>query len=446
MNPETQFTRSGDVNIAYQVYGSGEHDLVVVPGWISNVELFWEEPRVARFFANLGRFARVILFDKRGTGLSDRNTQSATLEERMDDVRAVMDAVGSDRASLLGYSEGGPMSCLFSVTYPERTEALVLIGSYATMQPKPGHPWGRPQEIQQAAQEEVKNKWGTTIGLEMRAPTMAEDAQFQQWWSRYLRMSASPASAWALSNMNYEIDARHLLPSVQVPTLIIHATNDRTVPVECGRYLATRIPAAKLVEVDTADHLPYVGCPDQIVDQVEEFITGGRTSRVVDRVVKTIMFTDIVDSTAQASAMGDERWVDTLAAHHAAVRAELTYFRGQEIKTTGDGFHAAFDGPARAIQCGCAVRDAVGALGVQIRVGLHTGECALVDTEVEGLSVHIAARVAALAGPGEVLVSRTVRDLVAGSGLSFSNRGEHALKGIPDTWQLFAVNDEAVGI
>ncbi len=439
MNPETKFTRAGDANIAYQTYGSGEHDLIVVPGWISNIEMFWEEPRVARFFRNLGRFARVILFDKRGTGLSDRNTESATLEERMDDVRAVMEAVGSARAALLGYSEGGPMSCLFSVTYPEHTEGLILIGSYATMQPKPGHPWGRPEELQRAAQEDVLNKWGTTIGLEMRAPSMAEDAQFQRWWSRYLRMSASPASAWALNNMNYEIDVRHLLASVKVPTLIIHASNDRTIPVECGRFLAEHIPAAKLIELDTADHLPYVGCPGQIVDRVEKFLTGSRTSTVTDRVVKTIMFTDIVDSTAQASRLGDERWMDILASHHSAVRAELSYFGGQEIKTTGDGFHAAFDGPARAVQCGCAVRDAVEALGVPIRVGLHTGECALVGSEVEGVSVHIAARVAALAHPGEVLVSRTVKDLVAGSGLSFSDRGEHALKGIPDTWQLFAV-------
>jgi class 3 adenylate cyclase len=327
------------------------------------------------------------------------------------------------------------------VTYPERTEALILVGSYATMKPKPGHRWGRSEEAQQAAQDDVMNKWGTTIGLEMRAPSMAEDAQFQRWWSRYLRMSASPASAWALNNMNYEIDVRHLLPSVKVPTLIIHASNDRTIPVECGRYLAQHIPSAKLIEIDTMDHLPYVGCPEQIVDRVEEFLTGGRTRRVVDRVVKTIMFTDIVDSTARASDLGDERWVDVLAAHHSAVRAGLSYFRGQEIKTTGDGFHAAFDGPARAVQCACAVRDAVEALGIPIRVGLHTGECALVGSEVEGLSVHIAARVASLAGSGEVLVSRTVKDLVAGSGLSFADRGEHVLKGIPDTWQLFAVTD-----
>jgi pimeloyl-ACP methyl ester carboxylesterase len=396
MNPETKFTRAGEVNIAYQVYGSGERDLIVVPGWISNIELFWEEPRVARFFRNLGRFSRVLLFDKRGTGLSDRNTESATLEERMEDVLAVMEAVGSERAALLGYSEGGSMSCLFAATYPEYTDAIILIGSYATMKPKPDHPWGRPEAVQKAAQDDVMSKWGTTIGLDMRAPSMADDSQFQRWWSRYLRMSASPASAWALNNMNYEIDVRQLLPSIRVPTLVIHATRDRTIPIESGRYLAEHMPEAQLIELDTEDHLPYVGCPEEIVDHIEEFLTGGRMSRTIDRVVKTVMFTDIIDSTARANELGDARWVDILAAHHCAVRRELSLFRGKEIKTTGDGFHAVFDGPARAIQCGCAIRDAVEALDVSIRLGLHTGECELVGSEVEGLAVHIAARVAAI--------------------------------------------------
>ena len=441
MTPETKFTRAGDVSIAYQAYGSGKRDLIVVPGWISNIELFWEEPRVARFFADLGRFSRVILFDKRGTGLSDRNTESATLEERMDDVRAVMDAVGSERASLLGYSEGGPMCCLFAVTYPERTDALILVGSYATMKPKPDHPWGRSEERQQSVHEGVVNNWGTPIGLEMRAPSVADDPQFQRWWSRYMRMSASPASALALLSMNYEIDVRQLLSSIRVPTLVIHATGDRTIPIECGRYLAQHIPDAHLVELNTADHLPYVGCPEEIANQVDEFLTGTRTPGTIDRVVKTVMFTDIVDSTALASELGDTRWVGLLEDHHATVRRELSVFRGQEIKTTGDGFHAAFDGPARAIQCACAVRDAVQALGVSIRVGLHTGECELVGSEVEGLAVHIAARVAATAAAGEVLVSRTVKDLVAGSGVRFADRGEHVLKGIPDQWQLFSVVD-----
>jgi pimeloyl-ACP methyl ester carboxylesterase len=418
MTPETKYTRAGDVSIAYQAYGSGEKDLVVVPGWISNIELFWEEPRVARFFGDLGRFSRVILFDKRGTGLSDRNTESATLEERMDDVRAVMDAVCSERAALLGYSEGGPMCCLFAVTYPERTDALILVGSYATMKPKLDHPWGRSEEMQQSVLEGVVKNW-----------------------SRYIRMSASPASAWALTSMNYEIDVRQLLSSIRVPTLVIHATGDRTIPIECGRYLAQRIPDAHLVELNTADHLPYVGCPEEIVNQVDEFLTGGRTPGTIDRVVKTVMFTDIVDSTALVSELGDRRWVGLLEDHHAMVRRELSLFRGQEIKTTGDGFHAAFDGPARAIQCACAVRDAVQALGVSIRVGLHTGECELVGSELEGLAVHIAARVAATATPGEVLVSRTVKDLVAGSGVRFADRGEHVLKGISDQWQLFSVVD-----
>lgn len=439
MNPETRFTQAGDINIAYQVYGSGQQDLVVAPGWISNIELFWEEPRVARFFREMGRFARVILFDKRGTGLSDRNTESATLEERMDDVRAVMDAVDSQRAAVLGYSEGGPMSCLFAVTYPERTDALILVGSYATQKPKPGHPWGRSEDVQKTIIEGVRKQWGSTIGLAMRAPSVAEEDQFQRWWSRYLRMSASPASALALTRMNYEIDIRHLLPSIRVPTLVIHANRDMTVPVECGHYLAQTIPDARFIDLDTADHLPYIGCPDAIVGHVEEFLTGSRSPTIVDRVVKTVMFTDIVDSTVLASQLGDMRWQGVLQDHHAAVRRELGVYRGQEIKTTGDGFLATFDGPARAVQCAQAVRDAVRTLGVSVRIGLHTGECELVTKDIMGIAVHIAARVTAIAGSDEVLVSRTVKDLVAGSGLDFEDRGEHRLKGVDDQWQLFSV-------
>ena len=442
MTPETRYARSGDVNIAYQVVGRAPRDLVLVPGWVSNIEVFWEDPRVARFLGRLAAFARLILFDKRGTGLSDRAGDPPTLEQRMDDVRAVMDAVGSERAALCGYSEGGVMCALFAATYPARTTALVMHGSYARLTPAPEHPWGRTPEAQQAWLEECRRGWGGPVGLELRAPSLAHDEQARQWWARFLRLSASPAAAVALSRMNYEIDIRHVLPAIRVPTLILHSRNDRTIDPESGRYLAAHIPGARYVDLAGIDHLPWGDDADAILDEIEEFLTGVRHGPEPERVLATVLFTDIVNATERAAALGDRRWRDLLDGHHARVRRELARFRGREIDTAGDGFLAAFDGPARAVRCAAAVRDQVRGLGLEVRAGLHTGECEVMGPKLGGLAVHIGARIAALAAPSEVLVSSTVRDLVAGSGLRFRDRGRHALKGVPGEWQLFAVDGE----
>ena len=439
MVPQTQYARSGDVNIAYQVFGAGPIDLVVVPGWISCIETFWEEPGYARFLQRLGAFARVLLFDKRGTGLSDRVTDTPTLEERMDDVRAVMDAVGSKRAALLGYSEGGPMCALFSVTYPERTEALITIGSFARMQWAKDNPHGRTQEAQARWLETVRREWGGPVGVDARVPSLAKDERFRSWWAKMLRSGGSPSTVLALTAMNYDIDVRHVLGSIRVPTLLIHPRNDRAVPVELSRYMAERIPGARLIELETDDHVPFFTNPTEIPDIVREFLTGGRAEFEEDRVVKTVMFSDIVGSTELAAKIGDTRWRDLCEAHHATVRRELAIYRGQEVDTAGDGFYAAFDGPARAIRCACEVRNSVKPLGLSVRVGLHTGECVITGAKLAGVAVHIGARVAALAPPDTVLVSQTVRDLVAGSGLEFEDFGQHALKGISDSWHLYSV-------
>ena len=439
MTPETKYASSGSVNIAYQVFGQGEVDLVIVPGWVSNIDTFWEEPGVVRFFERLAAFSRVILFDKRGTGLSDRITETPTLEERMDDVRAVLDAVGSERAALLGYSEGGPMCALFSVTYPERTRALIMIGSYPKMLPSEDYPFGRALDAHREWLELLKREWGGPVGLAQRAPTRMSDQRFRQWWAKFLRTSASPSTALALSTMNAEIDIRHLLPSIQVPTLLIHAIGDKTIDVRASRYMAERIPQARLVELEAEDHLPFAESADEILVNVEEFLTGTHVAGPVERVVTTLMFTDIVGSTRLASEMGDARWRDLLEAHHGAVRHELAVYRGREVKSTGDGFHVTFDGPARAIQCACAIRKSVKAVGLSVRVGLHTGECQIMGDSIEGLAVHLAARVAEFARADQVVVSQTVKDLVAGSGLKFEDLGMHALKGIPDSWRLYGV-------
>ncbi len=439
MERETKFTRAGSVSIAYQVFGAGPVDLLVVPGWLSNLDTFWEEPTIARFFERLGSFARVMLFDKRGTGLSDRITESPTLEERMDDVRAVLDAVGSERAALLGWSEGGPMCALFSVTYPERTAALIMVGSYPRAIATDDFPWGRSADAQAEFDRAIEQDWGGPVGLELRAPSRWNDPRFRRWWAKFLRTSASPSTALALNRMNAEIDVRHILPSIRVPTLLLHATGDKTVSVETSRYMARQIPHAKLVEFDSQDHLPFTEPARIVPEQVEEFLTGTRSFEADDTVISTVMFTDIVGSTELASRLGDSSWRDLLESHHAAVRHELDIHRGREIKTTGDGFHASFDGPARAIRCACSICDSIGALGLSVRVGLHTGECVLSGDNIEGVAVHIAARVGDLASPNQVLVSQTVKDLVAGSGIRFEDQGKHKLKGIEDEWRLFSV-------
>ena len=439
MTPETRYAKSGDVNIAYQVVGEGPRDLVLVPGWVSNIEVFWEEPSLARFLRRLASFSRLILFDKRGTGLSDRVTDLPTLETRMDDVRAVMDSVGSERAALLGYSEGGPMCALFAATYPARTSALIMIGSYGRRTWAPEYPWGPTPEQHQEFFSKCEREWGGPVGLDARGPSVARDERFRQWWARLLRMGASPGANLALLRMNAEVDVRHVLPAVRVPTLILHSVGDRALDVRASRYMAERIPGAKYVELPGDDHLPWLSDADAILDEVEEFLTGVRHGPQPDRVLATVLFTDIVGATERAVALGDRRWRDLLDSHHAQVRGELTRFRGHEVDTTGDGFLATFDGPARAIRCACAISDGSRTLGVRVRAGLHCGECELMGEDIGGIAVHIAARVSAMAGGDEVLVSSTVKDLVAGSGIRFEDRGAHALKGVPDEWRLYDV-------
>jgi len=439
MLPQTRYAKSGDVNIAYQVLGQGPPDLVLIPGWVSNIEIFWEEPAVVRFFTRLASFSRLILFDKRGTGLSDRVAEMPNLETRMDDVRAVLDTVGSERAALFGYSEGGVLCALFAATYPNRASALIMHGSYARLTSAPDYPWGLNEQERSALVDQAVREWGAPIGIDMRAPSMARDERFRQWWARFLRLSASPAAFATLSHMNAQMDIRQVLPAIRVPTLILHSVNDRNLDVRGSRYLAERIPGAKLVELSGPDHVPWLSDADIVVDEVEEFLTGARHAPEPERVLATVMFTDIVGASERAAGLGDRRWHDLLDSHHALIRRQLNHFRGREIDTAGDGFLATFDGPARAVRCASTISDGVRSLGIEVRAGLHTGECEMMGDKLAGIAVHIGSRVAALARPGEVLVSSTVKDLVAGSGLSFQDRGIQSLKGIPGEWRLFAV-------
>ena len=436
--PETKYAKSGDVHIAYQVVGDGPTDLVFVPGFVSHVEEWWDEPRCARFCERLAAFSRLILFDKRGTGLSDRVAEVPTLEQRMDDVRAVLQAVGSERAAVLGISEGGAMSALFAASHPERTSALVLYSTFAEFRS-----WvPSPQHLEHFLHA-IDQQWGTGQSLPRFAPSVADDPHFRRWWARHERAGASPGAAMALMRMNSEIDVRHVLGAIHVPTLILHRAGDVTVSVEAGRYQAAHIPDAKYIELPGVDHLPFVGDSEAILGEIEEFLTGVRPAVEPDRVLATVLFTDIVGSTSRAAELGDQRWRELLSDQRAAVRRELDRYRGREIDTAGDGFLATFDGPARAIRCACAIREAVRPLSLEVRAGLHTGEIELVGDGVAGIAVHIAARVAALAGSGEVLTSSTVKDLVAGSGLHFGDRGSHTLKGVPDQWHLFEVQTTA---
>jgi pimeloyl-ACP methyl ester carboxylesterase len=439
MLPETRYAKSGGVNIAYQTVGSGARDLVLVPGWVSNLDVFWEEPTFARFLTRLASFSRLIMFDKRGTGLSDRVSDMPSLEVRMDDVRAVMDAVGSERAALFGYSEGGAMCALFAATYPERASALIMGGAFARRTVTPGYPWGATEERTLAFADEIERDWGGPVGIETRCPSLAHDERYRQWWARWLRASASPAAAARVVRMNMEIDIRHVLPAVRVPTLLLHSRNDRTIEFGASLYMAANIPGAKLIELNGIDHVPW-GCDSEVIaDEIEAFLTGTRPVAEPERQLATVMFTDIVGATEHAARVGDRRWHDLLDSHYQLVRRTLAHFRGREIDTAGDGFLASFDGPARGVRCACAISNEVRALGLEIRAGLHTGECELMDGKLGGIAVHTGARVASQAQTGEVLVSSTVKDLVAGSGLRFEDRGLRALKGIPGDWRLFAV-------
>ncbi|HKE45413.1 MAG TPA: adenylate/guanylate cyclase domain-containing protein [Steroidobacteraceae bacterium] len=441
MRHVTKYAKSGDVHIAYQVVGDGPIDLVLVHGWISHIEHQWEDPAQVRFLERLASFSRLITFDKRGTGLSDRVPENAlpTIEQRMDDVRAVMDAAGCSRAAVFGISEGGPMSAVFAATYPERTAALVMYGTYAKWVRDADYPWAPTREEHETAIATYQKGWGTAVGIKIFAPSVADDAQSRQWWARHQRLSASPSAGAALYRMNMEIDVRDVLPTIRVPTLLIHRAQDRVTHAGGARYIASQVPGAKYVEQPGGDHIPWIGDGDAVVAEVQEFLTGARPAADVDRVLATVMFVDIVGSTERAAALGDARWKDVLGRFHDYAHRETERFRGRVIDTAGDGVFASFDGPARAIRCANAIRDAVATLGLKVRAGLHTGECEVAGDKVTGIAVHIGARVASSAEPGETLVTGTVKDLVAGSGLRFADRGLHALKGVSGDWRLFAV-------
>ncbi|HET6770305.1 MAG TPA: alpha/beta fold hydrolase [Actinomycetota bacterium] len=435
--PETRYAKSGDVNIAYQVVGDGPLDLVLVPGFVSHLDNDWDEPRSAHFLRRLASFSRLIRFDKRGTGLSDRPPGLPDLETRMDDVRAVMDAVGSKRAALFGYSEGGPMSVLFAATYPERAMSLILYGTYAKRQdPDDDYPWCPTLAEREEYASVVEREWGVESDLGTMAPNA--DEAMVRWFRARARASASPGAARDLILMNSQIDVRAVLPAVRVPTLVLHRRGDRDSRLEEGRYIAAHIAGARFVELEGDDHVPWID-PDQVVEEIEEFLTGVRHGPEPDRVLATMLFTDIVGSTVRATEIGDRRWRELLERHHELVRKELERFQGREIDTAGDGFLAAFDGPGRAIRCARAIRDKAGELDIELRAGLHTGEVELAGQDLRGIAVHIGARVGALAAAGEILVSSTVKDLVAGSGIEFDDRRAHQLKGVSGDWHLWAV-------
>jgi len=420
-------------------------DLVFVPGWVSQVEAVWEEPTHEAFLRRLASFSRLILFDKRGTGLSDRVSvdRLPTLEDRMDDVRAVMDAAGSERAALCGVSEGGVMCALFAATYPQRTRALVLYGTYARRLWAPDYPWGPRASEREPYIADVERQWGGPAQLDILAPSAADDPRLRDWFSRYLRVSASPGAAVALLRMNSQVDIRPILPTIRVPTLIMHRTGDLDIDVGGSRYMAEQIPGAKYVELPGSDHLWFVGDSDAILGEIEEFLTGVRQADSFDRVLATVMFTDIANSTALAAEVGDRRWRSLLETHNSLIRRNLQLHHGEELDTAGDGFLARFDGPARAIRCALAIVGSAAQLSLGVRAGIHTGECEVADGKLRGVAVHTAARVMAAARPGEVLVSRTVRDLVAGSRLEFIDRGQHEFKGLPGEWQLFSARGAA---
>ena len=437
--PETRYAKSGDTYIAYQVMGDGPFDLVFVPGFITHLEMQLEQPLYASFMNQLALFCRLIRFDKRGTGLSDRVRAIPTLEERMDDVRAVMDAVGSKRAALLGMSEGGPMSIVFAATYPQRTSALILFGSFARWAWAPDNPWGVTDERLAAVLKMREETWGQGNLIDTYMPSLARDEELRKLVGRTERASASPGAALDIIRMNHGIDVRHVLPTIGVPTLVMHRAGD-AINVEHSRYLARHIKGAKYTEFPGIDHNPWVGDANSILGEVESFLTGQRREieTDADRVLATILFTDIVEATKRLVELGDRGWKDLLTQHHSMVRDQLGRHRGREIDTAGDGFFAAFDGPARAVRCGRAIVESVRRLGIHVRAGVHTGECEVIGEKLGGIAVHIGARIGALAAPDEVLVSRTVSDLVAGSGLRFEERGTHSLKGVPGSWQLLA--------
>jgi class 3 adenylate cyclase len=441
MPPETRYARSGEVGIAYQVFGEGDLDLVLAFPFLSHLDLIWENPLLSGFLRRLGSFARVLVFDRRGVGLSDPVARPATLEERMDDVRAVMDAAGSERAALLGMSEGSTMCLLFAATYPGRTSALVLWGAMARSTAAPDYPWAPEKEAVEESQAElVGPMWGQGATIDVFSPTLADDPRAREFQARFERQAASPMRVQQLNQMFLDTDVRGALPLVQAPTLVLHRRQDRAVNYRAARWLAEQIEGSRYAEFEGEDHFPWVGDSDAVLVAIEEFLTGVRPAPASQRVLATVLFTDIVDSTRLAGELGDARWRELLERHQALTREQLRRFEGREIKTTGDGFLATFDGPTRAAQCARAILEEMPGLGFELRAGLHTGEVELIGEDIGGIAVHVAARIAALAGPREVLASRTVRDLAVGSGVDFEPAGRHALKGVPDEWDLYSVS------
>jgi len=442
MQPEVRYARGDEGYVAYAVYGQGPQDILFIPSWATNLEVMWEEPSVVRYFDRLARFARVLIFDKRGSGLSDPVPLAAlpTLEAWMDDARLVMGAAGSERAALIGDTEGGPMAMLFAATYPERTSALVLINTFARWRRAPDYPAGMPDAAVERLIEAYPPLYGTGGFLEVTAPTLAADVRFRRWQGRLERLAMPPGASATMYRWVLEGDVRSVLPSIRVPTLIIHRKDNLHHRVGHGRYLADAINGARYVELPGTDSYPfYAGDTDAILDEVEDFLTGRREVAAHDRVLATVMFTDIVGSTELAARLGDQAWLDLRNAHDVLMRQLIQRYRGREIQTTGDGFLATFDGPARAVRCATEIATAVRSLGLEVRVGLHTGEVELDHDAVGGIAVHLAQRVMATADTGRVMVSSTVKELVTGSGIEFGERGLRALKGVPGQWQLFEV-------
>lgn len=437
MRPKTRYANSNGVFVAYQVFGNGPQDLILVPGFVSNVEVAWEEPGVVRFLERLASFSRVIMFDKRGTGLSDRGGKAPTLEERMDDMLAVMKAEHCQRAALLGVSEGGSMSILFAATFPERTKALILYGAYAKGVWSQDYPWMLTEAQYERWMDSIHHTWGDPEMLKYWAPSMAHDEYLSSWWGKFMRAGASPGAAVDLIRLYAAIDVRSILTSIQVPTLVIHRTGDRTVRVGNGRYLAANISNAKYVELPGVDHLWWVKEDGTITSEIEEFLMGDRPQLSLERTLATVLFTDIVGSTEKALQAGDEQWLQLMEQHDRIVRQEISSFQGREIRSTGDGFLMTFDGPSRAVFCAGKIRQAMETLDLHIRAGIHTGEIELKGQEIGGIGVHIAARVMGEAGASTIMVSSTVRDLMVGSGVVFEDRGKHTLKGIAGEWQLY---------
>src|SRR5215469_13579981 len=433
--PPVRYARSGDIHIAYRVYGAGPRDIVMIPGTLAHLDVYWAIPSYQRLLKRLTAFARVIIFDKRGQGLSDRVDAEQTMEERIDDVRAVMDAAGSQSATIYGWSEGGPMSIMFAAAHPDRVTALILYGTFASAKDQPE---AATREQLEALLAAIENHWGEGILLRVNAPNAANDPAMIEWCCRLERASASPGSIVALMRANNEIDVRHILPTVKVPTLVMHRTGDALVPLASGRSLAEQVPGAIFDEIPGDDHFfTDAETADFVADKIERFVTGSLHRHEPDRVLATVMFTHIVDAIERAATIGEQRWSELLRRFYELLRAELVTFRGREIRTVSDGLLATFDGPARAIRCACSVRDKVSRLGLHLRTGLHTGECDLRGDNLHGIAVDIAATVASIAASDQVMMSSTVKDLVAGSNLQFADRGTHTLEDIPGEWRLF---------